>query len=44
MSNEMIQALQEIEQERGIPKAALIDAIKAALNTAYKKILVLPKM
>ena len=43
MSNEMIQALQEITRT-GIPKAALIDAIKAALNTAYKKILVLPKM
>ncbi|HQA49217.1 MAG: transcription termination factor NusA [Syntrophomonadaceae bacterium] len=37
MSNELIQALIDIEQERGIPKAALIDAIKVALNTAYKK-------
>ena len=37
MSNELIQALHEIEKERGIPKAALIEAIKAALNTAYKK-------
>lgn len=37
MSNELIQALHEIEQERGIPKEALIEAIKAALNTAYKK-------
>lgn len=37
MSNELIQALVDIEQERGIPKAALIDAIKVALNTAYKK-------
>lgn len=37
MSNELIQALHEIETERGIPKAALIEAIKAALNTAYKK-------
>jgi len=32
-----MQALHEIEKDRGIPKAALIDAIKSALNTAYKK-------
>ncbi len=37
MSIELIQALNDIEKERGIPKAALIEAIKAALNTAYKK-------
>lgn len=37
MSTELIQALNEIERERGIPKQALIDAIKSALNTAYKK-------
>lgn len=37
MSSELIQALNELEKERGIPKEALIDAIKAALNTAYKK-------
>lgn len=37
MSNELIQALIDIEKERGIPKAALIEAIKTALNTAYKK-------
>lgn len=37
MSNELIQALIDIEKERGIPKDALIDAIKVALNTAYKK-------
>ncbi|HCF70028.1 MAG TPA: transcription termination/antitermination protein NusA [Syntrophomonas sp.] len=37
MAGELIQALGEIEKERGIPKAALIDAIKSALNTAYKK-------
>ncbi len=37
MSSELIQALNEIEKDRGIPKAALIDAIKSALNTAYKK-------
>lgn len=37
MANDFIQALTEIERERGIPKEALIDAIKAALNTAYKK-------
>jgi N utilization substance protein A len=32
-----MQALNEIEKDRGIPKDALIDAIKSALNTAYKK-------
>ncbi|HEX3011490.1 MAG TPA: transcription termination factor NusA [Syntrophomonadaceae bacterium] len=37
MASELIQALGEIEKERGIPKEALIDAIKSALNTAYKK-------
>ena len=26
-----------MSRSRGIPKAALIDAIKVALNTAYKK-------
>ena len=37
MSNELVQALSDIEKERGIPKIALIEAIKSALNTAYKK-------
>ncbi|CFX67461.1 Transcription termination factor NusA [Syntrophomonas zehnderi OL-4] len=37
MSNELMQALVELEKERGIPKEALIDAIRTALNTAYKK-------
>jgi len=37
LSSELMQALNEIEKDRGIPKAALIDAIKSALNTAYKK-------
>ncbi len=37
MSNELMQALNELEKERGIPKLALIDAIRTALNTAYKK-------
>jgi transcription termination/antitermination protein NusA len=37
MTSELIQALGDIEKERGIPKAALIDAIKSALTTAYKK-------
>jgi N utilization substance protein A len=37
MSNDLIQALNEIEKEREIPRAVLIDAIKSALNTAYKK-------
>lgn len=37
MSSELIKALNEIEKERGIPQAALVDAIKTALNTAYRK-------
>lgn len=37
MSKELIQALSELEKERGIPKEALIEAIIIALNTAYKK-------
>ncbi len=37
MSNELMQALNDLEKERGIPKVALVDAIKTALNTAYKK-------
>jgi len=37
MSSELIKALHEIEKERGIPQAALVDAIKTALNTAYRK-------
>jgi len=37
MSNELMQALIDLEKERGIPKAALIEAIRMALNTAYKK-------
>lgn len=37
MSAELIQALEELEKERGIPKDVLIDAIESALRTAYKK-------
>ncbi|ABI68214.1 transcription termination factor NusA [Syntrophomonas wolfei] len=37
MSNDLVQALNDIEKERGIPKRALIEAIKSALSTAYKK-------
>lgn len=37
MSNDLVQALNDIERERGIPKRALVDAIKSALSTAYKK-------
>ncbi|NLU50330.1 MAG: transcription termination/antitermination protein NusA [Syntrophomonadaceae bacterium] len=37
MSGELIQALGEIEKERGIPKEVLIEAIESALKTAYKK-------
>lgn len=37
MSQELILALKELEKERGIPQQALVEAIKSALNTAYKK-------
>ncbi|MGE5397888.1 MAG: transcription termination factor NusA [Chitinophagales bacterium] len=37
MSTELIQALGELEKERGIPKEVLIEAIESALKTAYKK-------
>ncbi len=37
MASELIQALGEIEKERGIPKEVLVEAIESALKTAYKK-------
>jgi N utilization substance protein A len=37
MNQEFIQALEQIEKEKGISKAVLIDAINAALVSAYKK-------
>jgi N utilization substance protein A len=37
MSNELMQALIDLEKERGIPKAALIEAIRMALNTPIKR-------
>jgi N utilization substance protein A len=37
MSAELIQALDQLEKERGIDKATLIEAIEAALVSAYKK-------
>ena len=37
MNIEMIQALEEIEKDKGIPKDMLLDAIKAALKSAYGK-------
>jgi N utilization substance protein A len=37
MNQEFMQALEQIEKEKGISKAVLIDAINAALVSAYKK-------
>ncbi len=37
MNVELIQALGEIEKDKGIPKEMLLEAIEAALKTAYKK-------
>ena len=37
MSAELIHALEQLEKEKGIKKEFLIDAIEAALMSAYKK-------
>lgn len=37
MKNELFDALDQLEKEKGISKETLIDAIEAALITAYKK-------
>ncbi|MCK8823505.1 transcription termination factor NusA [Fuchsiella alkaliacetigena] len=37
MNLELIQALEDLEEDKGIPKEMLLDALKAALKSAYKK-------
>ncbi|PRX33626.1 NusA antitermination factor [Orenia metallireducens] len=37
MNIELIQALEDIEKDKGIPKLTLLDAIEAALKSAYKR-------
>jgi N utilization substance protein A len=37
MSKELLEALKELERDRGIPFPALMEALRSALNTAYKK-------
>ena len=37
MSKEMLNALDTLEQEKGIAKEIVIDALEAALVSAYKK-------
>jgi N utilization substance protein A len=37
MNLELIRALEDIEKDKGVPKDMLLDAIKAALRSAYKK-------
>ena len=37
MNHEFIEALDELEKDRGIDKEILIDTIEQALLTAYKK-------
>ena len=44
MNREFIEALEELEKDRGIEKDILIDAIQQALLSAYKKIIDLIKM
>lgn len=38
-SNELLLATEYLEKEKKIPRAVLIDAIEAALITAYKRIM-----
>ena len=44
MSNDLVQALNDIEKERGIPKRALVEAIKSALALRIRRILGLLRM
>ena len=37
MNKEFIQAIEDLEKERHIPKDVLIEAIESALVSAYKK-------
>ncbi|RKD27744.1 NusA antitermination factor [Caminicella sporogenes DSM 14501] len=37
MKNELLEALEQLEKEKGISKETLLEAIEAALITAYKK-------
>lgn len=37
MNQEFMEALEELEQEKGIDKQTLLDAIKTALISAYKR-------
>lgn len=39
-SNELLLATEYLEKEKKIPREVLIDAIEAALITAYKKIMI----
>ena len=38
MNKEFIEAIEQIEEEKGIPKATVLEAIEAALLSAYKNI------
>lgn len=43
-SNELLLATEYLEKEKKIPRAVLIDAIEAALITAYKRIMIVQEM
>ena len=43
-SNELLLATEYLEKEKKIPREVLIDAIEAALITAYKKITTVQEM
>lgn len=44
MNHEFMEALDELEKDRGIDKEVIIDTIEQALLTAYKRTLDLLKM
>ena len=44
MNKEFIQAIEDLEKERHIPKDVLIEAIESALVSAYKRITAHPRM
>ena len=43
-SNELLLATEYLEKEKKIPREVLIDAIEAALITAYKKTMIVLEM
>lgn len=44
MSKELIKSFTALEEQKGIKQEEIVDAIKAALIAAYKKIIIRHKM